>query len=190
MRRRLWLLVVVATFGCTREATPAPRQPVGAASEVPRLPPPPSPPSEPPPPPPSEPPRFLVTELAPTQGDLTPLLQVQGEYGRGKQLHPVAYFYAEWCLTCRVLQKTLDDPRMADTLRGTYVIKLNLDDWHDKLAGTGYVVKSIPILFLVGTDGNPMGTPFKWWRAWGLPSNPRQVSPLLRRFLGQPAALP
>ncbi len=122
-------------------------------------------------------------ELSPTQGDLTPLLRAQVERARSKSLRPMLEFYADWCPPCRAFQENLSDPRMIDALRGTYLIKLNLDDWHDKLVGTGFVVRSIPAFFFVGADGRPTGKMLdgdKWGKA-----TPANMSASLTTFLAR-----
>ncbi len=130
---------------------------------------------------PPAPPPVLLTELAPTQGDLTPLLRAQVERARDRQLRPLIEFYADWCPPCRAFQKSLDDPRMIEALRGTLLVKLNLDDWHDKLDGTGFRVPSIPAFFLVGRDGRPAGKMLDGDK-WGRPT-PDTMSASLRTFL-------
>jgi thioredoxin-like negative regulator of GroEL len=94
----------------------------------------------------------------------------------------VIEFYADWCAPCQAFQKSLGDPRMAEALRGTFLVKLNLDDWHDKLGGTGFKVDVIPAFYLVGDDGRPTGKMLDGNR-WGRSTVPN-MSAALRAFLG------
>ena len=187
-------VAAMAALGCSREAAPGPeiREPTGPAptardtlpapppvAESPAQPSPPSP--SPPSSAPPSPPPFLLMELAPTQGDLTPLLRAQVERARVKSLRPLVEFYADWCPPCRAFQENLGDPRMIEALRGTYLVKINLDDWHDKLPGTGFVVRSIPAFYLVGADGRPSGKMLdgdKWGKA-----TPANMSTSLSKLL-------
>jgi thiol-disulfide isomerase/thioredoxin len=133
---------------------------------------------------PAAPTPVQLTELAPTQGDLTPLLVAQSARARAKGLITLVEFYADWCPPCRAFQKSLDDAAMKDALQGVYLIKLNLDDWHDKLDGTGYVTHTIPSFFRVGADGRPVGKMLdgdKWRRP-----TPAAMAASIKSFLAAP----
>ena len=65
--------------------------------------------------------------------------------------------------------------------RGSYLVELNLDDWHDKLKTTGFAPRKIPLFYLVGADGRPTGKMIdgdKWGR-----STVASMSATLRGFL-------
>jgi len=96
-----------------------------------------------------------MAELPTTQGELLPLLAAQVERAKGKGLVPIVEFYADWCPPCRAFQQALEHPRMREALRGTLLIKVNAEDWQDKMKGTGYVVRSIPLFVLPNADGRP-----------------------------------
>ncbi len=191
---RFGALAALTVLGCSRGAAPTAEEP--GPTITPEVRPSPSPPPSTPastpastptavastaPVPPPPPPSFLLTELAPTQGDLTPLLVTQFERAQKKNLRPVIEFYADWCEPCRAFQENLEEPRMKAALTGTFLVKLNLDDWHDKLKETGFKVRSIPAFFFIGPDGRPKGKMLdgdKWGKA-----TPANMSASLTKWL-------
>jgi thiol-disulfide isomerase/thioredoxin len=188
MFSRRCAVLAALLLGCGREAAPGP-----APREIAQAPvtPPPAPLPEPtatatasasalPPAPPAR--RFMMVELSPTQGDLAPLLKDVSARAKEKGLRPLVEFYADWCAPCRVLQENLKDPQIADALEGTYLVRLNLDDWHDKLRGTTIkVVKTIPSFYLLGDDGRPNGKMLDGDK-WGK-STPSRMGAALKAFL-------
>jgi thiol-disulfide isomerase/thioredoxin len=191
MRSRLAAFAALAALGCSHEAAPGSeiKEPSAApVREAPSAAPPPSvvataPPAPTPAPAPLPPP-FSVTEVAPTQGDLVPVLVTQAQRARDKNLRPVAYFYADWCPPCKLFQASLDDPKIQDALHGVFLIKLNLDDWHDKAKGSPYVVKFIPSFFLVQPDGKPLGKLLDGDK-WGKKATVETLAASLTKFLAQ-----
>ena len=103
------------------------------------------------------PPKLTLIELAPTQGDLTPLLRDEAKRAKDEGLIAVVEFYADWCAPCRVFQQNIRAPEIATPLAGVRLVKLNLDDWHDKLRGTGFAPRTIPSFYFFGADGRPSG---------------------------------
>jgi thiol-disulfide isomerase/thioredoxin len=187
--RRGAAVLGLALLGCGQEPPPAPasaREPP-PPTLAPAPPPPPvasapasAPPVESARPPAPAPPRFVLVELAPAQGDLLPLLRAEAERAQKSGLRPAVEFYADWCAPCRAFQASLRDPEMAAALAGTHLVKLNMDDWHDKLRGTGYDVRSIPSFYLVGAEGRPAGKPLDGG-AWGR-ATPARMGEALRAF--------
>jgi thioredoxin-like negative regulator of GroEL len=125
-----------------------------------------------------------MTELAPTQGDLLTQLKTHVERAKAKKLQPVAEFYADWCPPCREFHKNLEDPALADALRGTYLVKLNMDDWHDHLKNTGFDVRTIPRFFLLGDDGRASGKMLDGDQ-WGRRPTPQTMAAALNKLLGR-----
>jgi thiol-disulfide isomerase/thioredoxin len=101
------------------------------------------------------PPRFTQRELATTEGDLPPLLKSEAERAKQRGLTTIAYFYADWCPPCKTFQKNMAAQEIVDALDGVHLVKLNLDDWHDKLPGTGFTPRKIPAFYLVTEAGKP-----------------------------------
>jgi hypothetical protein len=98
-----------------------------------------------------------MRELSPTQGELVPLLKDEAARAKQKGLVPVVEFYANWCKPCKVFHENMNKGEIAGALQGHYLVKLDLDDWHDKVRKTPYWPKKIPAFFHVGDDGLPRG---------------------------------
>ncbi|MFT3773740.1 MAG: thioredoxin family protein [Minicystis sp.] len=126
-------------------------------------------------------PKLTIIELAPTQGDLTPLLRDEAKRAKEKGLIAVVEFYADWCAPCRVFQRSIREPEIAGPLAGVHLVKLNLDDWHDKLQGTGFAPRTIPSFYFFGADGRPKGKMLDGDK-WGK-SSPARMGEALAEFL-------
>ena len=113
-------------------------------------------------------PRFALVVLSPTQGDLLPLLRDHGDRARARGLVPVVEFHADWCPPCRTFDASMRAPEITEALEGTYLVKLDMDDWHDKLKGTGFAPRSIPSFYFITAEGRPTGKMLdgdKWGKA-------------------------
>jgi thiol-disulfide isomerase/thioredoxin len=124
---------------------------------------------------------FTMVHIQSPAGELLPAV-IKAEVPKAKQLSrkPFVYFYADWCGPCRSLRNSLGDPLMADAFNGTYIIQLNVDEWKEKLAGTGFAIKSIPAFFEVSNEGKPTGRTIDGG-AWG-ENTPENMAPPLKAF--------
>ena len=95
-------------------------------------------------------------------------------------LKPFLYTSAKWCAPCKKLDASLSDARMKDAFRGTYVVKLDIDDFDDEtLTAMGVRVRAVPSFFELGADGTPTGRMMVG--EWG-PDVPENMAPALKRF--------
>lgn len=98
-------------------------------------------------------------------------------------LRPFAYATASWCEPCKKLAASLSDPRMKDAFKGTYIVKVDVDDFDAKaLAGLGMRVRGVPSFFELGADGTPTGRALLG--DWGA-DVPENMAPALQRFFSQ-----
>jgi thiol-disulfide isomerase/thioredoxin len=110
---------------------------------------------------------------------------IKAEVPKAKRLRRrlFVYFSAEWCGPCRSLRNSLGDPLMIDAFNGTYIIQLDVDEWKEKLAGTGFIIRSIPAFFEVSNEGKPTGHTIDGG-AWGENTPENMVPPLKAFFKG------
>lgn len=188
-RRLAPFLPALLLLACGPEAPPAPRDPTATAPTAPEPRRDPPPPASAPPPTASAPastsapapPRFVMRELAPTQGELLALLKEEAARAKEKSLVPIVEFYAPWCPPCRVFHENMHKGPIAAALQGHYLVKLDLDDWHDQARKTPYWPKKIPAFFFVGDDGQPRGKMLDgdgWKKA-----SPEAIGQSLKTFL-------
>jgi hypothetical protein len=100
-------------------------------------------------------------------------------------LKPFVYATAKWCAPCEKLNASIDDPRMKDAFKGTYVVKLDIDAFDERtLTAMGVRVRAVPSFFELGADGTPTGRSLIG--DWG-PDVPENMAPPLKRFFSVPA---
>ncbi len=133
---------------------------------------------EPPPVSPSD--KFSIVTLSAADGKLPDLLAAEAQKAKDQGFSPFVEFYADWCGPCKSLAASLGDPRMIDAFAGTYIIRLNVDDWVDAPAEAGFTVKGIPAFFAVDWAGKPTGR-FITGAAWG-EDIPENMAPPLKEF--------
>jgi thiol-disulfide isomerase/thioredoxin len=123
---------------------------------------------------------FVVTELPTSVGALSDALKAEAAKAKAKGLKPHVEFWASWCQPCMDLAKSLGDPRMEAAFKGTYIIRLNADEWGDKLAGTGLNASAIPVFYELDADGKKTGKTIDGG-AWG-ENIPENMAPPLDQY--------
>lgn len=95
-------------------------------------------------------------------------------------LKPFVYATAAWCAPCEKLDASLDDPRMKDAFKGTYVVKLDIDEFDEKtLTALGMRVRAVPSFYELGANGMPNGRMLVG--DWGA-DVPENMAPALKGF--------
>ena len=72
---------------------------------------------------------IMMAELTPQQGQLSDLLKMH--VAKAKALHRTPYveLSATWCENCVLLEKSMKDPQVVDAFAGTYLVRLDIDQW-------------------------------------------------------------
>jgi thiol-disulfide isomerase/thioredoxin len=124
--------------------------------------------------------RFTLVKIPNSNDDLTTILAGQAALAQQAGRRPFVDFYADWCAPCKSLEKNLGAPSMVDAFDGTYIIRLNLDDWKERLPAAGFRVPGIPAFYAIDLQGKPSGRMITG-AAWGedIPAN---MAPPLKEF--------
>lgn len=100
-----------------------------------------------------------------------------------RSLKPFVYATASWCEPCKKLNASLSDPRMKDAFKGTYVVKLDIDQFDAKaLTAMGMRVRAVPSFYELGPEGTPTGRMLIG--DWG-PDVPENMAPALKGFFAR-----
>ena len=128
---------------------------------------------------------FTVVTIHPSQGDLSSVLAFHA--GQAAQLGqtPYAEFTAVWCPPCEALANSLTDDRMVDAFRGTYIIRVDIDEWKSQLHKAGFNVIGVPTFSELDENGRPSGRVITG-AAWGEDIPENMAPPLKEFFQGSP----
>jgi thiol:disulfide interchange protein len=108
------------------------------------------------------------------------LLAAHAERAAALDRRPYVEFSATWCPSCLRLEGSLEDDRMIEAFEGTYIIRLDLDEWKARLTQTSFVVFGVPAFFELDGDGRPNGRTITG-AAWG-EDIPENMAPVLKEF--------
>ena len=127
--------------------------------------------------------KFTIVKIERGNGKLEDILQVEAQKAADLSLHPYVEFYADWCPPCNAIKESLGDERMVDAFEGTYIIQLNLNEWEQKLSGTGFRVVGIPAFYEIDAEGRPTGRMITG-AAWG-EDIPENIAPPMKEFFNR-----
>jgi thiol-disulfide isomerase/thioredoxin len=127
-----------------------------------------------------DPASFTLIVLHPSQGKLSSLLTTHADLAAQLERKPFVEFSAEWCPPCKALAASLPDPRMVEAFRGTYIIRLDLDEWKSQLGRSGFAVPGVPAFYELDEAGRPSGRMITGG-AWG-EDIPENMAPPLKAF--------
>lgn len=111
-------------------------------------------------------PSAATVEIRPSDGGLQEQLAARHAEAGQRGLSPFVQVYADWCGPCRALRGAVDDPRMQEAYKGTYVVRVELDAWKEPLrALVGSDGPGVPVFYAIEADGK-LGRSVSG-RAWG-----------------------
>lgn len=127
---------------------------------------------------------FTLVVLHPSQGELSVLLAEHAQRAVELERRPFAEFSADWCPPCHALADSLGDARMIEAFRGTYIIRLDIDEWERQLSGTDFIVLGVPAFYELNRDGTPADRSITG-AAWGQDIPENMAPPLQAFFRGE-----
>lgn len=123
---------------------------------------------------------FTVVRVGKSAEKLPDILRVEANKALDMGRQPYVEFYADWCPPCNAIRESLTDELMIDAFTGTYIIRLDLDFWKERLSGTGFNVRGIPAFYEIDIHGKPTGRMITG-AAWG-EDIPENIAPPMKEF--------
>lgn len=124
----------------------------------------------------------VVDVAAKPDDDLASILKAEFAKARAMGRTPFVELGAAWCGSCKSVAANLGDKRMRDAFTGTYIIRLDVDQWKKKLTPVGLVTNEIPAFFPIDDQGKAIG-PVKIGD-WG-EDTPENMAPALKKFFSE-----
>lgn len=96
---------------------------------------------------------FTILEEKKSKTDL--LTVMQSHVKKAKELKQKLFIQitATWCGPCKRLQAAMPDKLMQDAFSGTYIVKLDADEWEDDFSQINIKIKAVPVFFKVNSKG-------------------------------------
>jgi len=126
---------------------------------------------------------FTVVRLHPGDGELQALLAQEAQKAIALGQMPVVEFDATWCPPCQAIDEGLKSKNelMLNAYRGTYIIKLNVDEWGWTDSGVqDFRFDGIPVYFKLDAQGHQTGAVVDG-NAWG-DNIPENIAPVMDEF--------
>jgi hypothetical protein len=125
---------------------------------------------------------FSLVRLHPKDGNLPGLLATEAQKAAALGQIPVVEFDATWCPPCKAIDVSLKEKNelMLAAFEGTYIIRLDVDEWGWDQAKYGFSFEGIPAYFKLDARGKPNGEVIGG-DAWG-DNIPENMAPPLDEF--------
>ena len=128
-------------------------------------------------------PGITVVRLHPEDGDLQAMLAGEAEKAIALGQIPVVEFDATWCPPCIAIDTALEarNELMLKAYRGTYIIKLDVDEWGWNNGGfQNFRFDGIPVYFKLDSQGQQTGEVIDGG-AWN-EDIPENIAPVMDKF--------
>ena len=93
---------------------------------------------------------------------------------------PVVYVHADWCGPCKAIDKSIKDAKMTAAFAGTWVLRVDADEFEAELKLAGIPVSVIPLFVKLDRAGKPTAKKIDGG-AWG-DNIPENMAPPLKAF--------
>ena len=126
---------------------------------------------------------FTIVRIHPQNGEMQSMLAIEAEYAVSQGLMPVVEFDATWCPPCQAIDKAIKSKNklMMDAYSGTYIIKLDVDEWGWKNGKVkNFRFSGIPVYFKLDEKGKQTGDVIDGG-AWG-EDIPENIAPVMDKF--------
>ena len=126
---------------------------------------------------------FTIVRLRPEDGNLADMLAEEAQKAATLGLIPVVEFDATWCPPCIAIDAAIeaDDALMVDAYAGTYIIKLDVDEWGWNDGQVEFFqFEYIPVYFKLDATGTPTGEMIDGG-AWN-EDIPENIAPVMDEF--------
>lgn len=126
---------------------------------------------------------FTVVRLHSNSGELQSMLADDAQKAMSQGLMPVVEFDATWCPPCQAIDKAINSKNglMMDAYSGTYIIKLDVDEWGWKNGKVkNFRFDGIPVYFKLDEKGKQTGEVIDGG-AWG-EDIPENIAPVMDEF--------
>jgi len=127
--------------------------------------------------------RFTLVRFHPQDGELKTILAAEAQKAAAIGRTPIVYFDATWCPPCQAIEAALEaeNPLMIDAYAGTYIIKLDVDEWGwDNGKVSDFQFEFIPVYFKLDANGNQTGEVVDGG-AWN-DDIPENIAPVMSKF--------
>lgn len=95
---------------------------------------------------------FTIVEVEWDGIPLKQVIQTHYQLALSKNQKVFIQITAEWCSPCKRLRTKTKDPLMKKAYQGTYIIRLDRDEWEKDFAEIGIKKTPIPIFWELGDD--------------------------------------